>query len=187
MRRTILASGLVSLLAGAAASAQTFDNRAVMALHAAGLGDEAIIAKVRSLPCNYDTSTDSLIALKRAGIGDEVIVAMVQRCTGASRAQGTMAGAADPMTAHAPGIYLQVTAVNGATLEQLRPVSGTALKTTGNGSILFPRMAKLIVPQPHAQLTAKAARPVFWFYFDTADRKVNSFGTLSTLAAQSPN
>ncbi len=184
---------LISLSVSAAqgismpASAQTFDDAGVLALHAAGLGDEAIIAKIRSLPCNYDTSTDRLIALKQAGVGDDIIVAMVERCTGAPRAQGAGNGPADPMAAHAPGIYLEEQGQAGPQLALLRPALAAGIKFTGNGSILFPRLAKLTVPQHGAQLRVAGNRPVFWFYFNAADHKVDSFGTVATIAAQSPN
>jgi len=31
------------------------------------------------------------------------------------------------------------------------------------------------------------SQPTFWFYFDLADRKVSSFGSVDTAAAQSPD
>jgi hypothetical protein len=82
------------LLCAAPAWAQPFDNKAVVALHKAGLGDDTILAKIASLPCHYDTSTDALIALKRGGLSDAVIASMVRRCTGTDKAQGPGEGAA---------------------------------------------------------------------------------------------
>ena len=172
----------------AAATSQDFNNASVIDLHRAGLGESAIIAKIRTLPCHYDVSTEQLIALKKAGVGDEVIVAMVTRCAGAQRAQGEAASINDSHAAHAPGIYLEQPGVDGKpTLTLLRPAAAVGVKTTGNGSILFPFQAKLIVPQPAAQVKSALRRPAFWFYFNTADRKVDSFGTVATIAAQSPN
>lgn len=169
------------------ARAQSFDNGGVIALHRAGLGDDAIIAKVQSLPCNYDTSTDQLIALKQAGVGDEVIVAMVKRCAGAPRAQGIAPSSGDPMTAHPPGIYLDRPGGQGHELLMLRPAATPGTKYTGNGSVLFPYQARIIIAQPSAQLVSGTRHPLFWFYFNAADRKVDTFGTAATLAAQSPN
>ena len=173
-------------LAQAQASAQTFDNQSVVALHAAGLGGDVILAKVRSQPCNYDVSTNGLVALKQAGIPQDVIVAMINKCQGAAQAQGIDNMSADPLVAHAPGIYLQRSEANPAQLDLLRPSLGAGLKYTGNGSVLFPFRVTLTVPQARAQLAAGTARPVFYFYFNPADRKVNSFGTAATIAAQSP-
>lgn len=168
------------------AQAQAFDNAAVMKLTSAGLGEDAIIAKIRSLPCDYDLGTEQLISLKKVGVSDHVITAMVDRCAGASRAQGVNSSS-DPTAAHRPGIYLDTQATAGRGLLMLRPTLTTGMKVTGNGSILFPYQAKLTVPQPAAQLKVATRKPVFWFYFDTADQKVGSFGTVSTTAAQSPD
>ncbi|MEY4161020.1 MAG: hypothetical protein RLZZ136_1641 [Pseudomonadota bacterium] len=169
------------------AQGQTFDNHSVITLHRAGLGADVITAKIRALPCNYDISTDGLIALKTAGIGQDVIVEMVQKCTGSARAQGINGASGDPLSKHPPGIYLAADQSGGAKLILLHPTSTAGIKLTGNGSLLFPYMAKLTVPQAQAQLVSPSARPTFYFYFDSDDRQVNTFGTVSSLAAQSPN
>lgn len=183
--------GLCGLVGAAAlpitALAQPFDNKAIIALHDAGLGEDTILAKIASLPCNYDTSTDQLIALKRSGLPDRVIASMVKRCTGADRAQGVDERGLDPATMHKPGIYLAQGAQAGAPLQALRPTISSAIKVVGNGSILFPRLAKVVVPLGHAQAVSPEGRPVFWFYFNKADKRVNDFGGPTTQAAQSPS
>ena len=189
MPSNIRARGLIlasALALAAPARGQSFDNAGVLALHRAGLGADDIIAKIRALPCNYDTSTGEIIALAKAGIPQDVIVAMVDKCTGSARAQGVAASATDPLARHAPGIYLAATGAP-ARLTMLRPAASAGLKVTGNGSVLFPLKATLTVTQARAQLVVSAARPVFYFYFDVDDQKVNSFGTVATAAAQSPN
>lgn len=180
-----LAIGL-AILGTTTAQAQSFDNRSIMALHRAGLGPDVIIAKIRALPCNYDTSTDAIIGLSSAGVSQDVIVAMVDKCTGSSRAQGVNDRSADPLVKHAPGIYLLETD-QPPKMTILRPAASAGLKVTGNGSILFPLMAKLTVTQAQAQMIVRAARPTFYFYFNADDVKVNTFGTVGSAAAQSPN
>ncbi|MDE1915741.1 MAG: hypothetical protein KGJ57_02520 [Sphingomonadales bacterium] len=170
-----------------AALAQPFDNQAVIALHAAGLGDDTILAKIASLPCNYDTSTGQLIALKHSGLSDTVIAHMVRRCTGAEKAQGLDEAGLDPASMHKPGIYLAQGAQAGPPLKPLRPTISSAIKVVGNGSILFPRLAKVVVPLGHAQAISQGDHPVFWFYFNKADKRVNEFGGPVTQAAQSPS
>ena len=178
---------LAVVFGAGSAMAQVFDNGSVIALHKAGLGPDVIIAKVRALPCNYDISTDGLIALKSAGIGQDVIVEMVEKCTGSLRAQGVGNAATDPASSHAPGIYLALDGEKGPKLAPVRPAASAGIKFTGNGSLLFPFMAKLTVPQGQAQIRVAGARPTFYFYFDSDDRKVNTFGTAASVAAQSPN
>ena len=176
----------LALLLPTTAHAQTFDNAAVIALHKAGLGKDTLLAKIRALPCNYDTSTAQLIALKQAGLEDAVIAEMVKRCDGTTRAQGVDDSSADPRAPHSPGIYLEADWQVPHSLQRLRPTASASIKVTGNGSLLFPKVVKLQVPQGAALLTVPVAWPAFWFYFNAADSKVGDFGTVSTTAAQSP-
>jgi hypothetical protein len=170
-----------------AASAQVFDNNSVVTLGKAGLGEAAIIAKVNSLPCAYDVSTDGLIALKRAGVTDGIITAMVSRCVASTRAQGGEINSSDPMVKHAPGIYLAVDWVKPAQLSLIRPVVSSGNRTTGNGSILFPLKNLLVLPQAESRNIASSKNPTFYFYFDAADRNVSDFGVDRSIAAQSPS
>jgi hypothetical protein len=185
--RFSLLSMVGALLLATPALAQPFDNNAVMALHKAGLGEDTILAKIASLPCNYDTSTDQLIALKRAGLSDKIIASMVKRCTGAEKAQGVDEAGLDPAAMHKAGIYLALGPQAGPPLKGLRPTISSAIKVVGNGSILFPRLAKVVVPLGHAQAISQGDRPTFWFYFNKADKRVNEFGGPATQAAQSPS
>jgi hypothetical protein len=195
----------------AAANAQTFDNDAVIALHRAGLGDGPVIAKIHAMPCRYDTSTAAMVGLKKAGLSDGVIVAMVESCATVRPADDTLpfregpavrtvavpqnppaAGGmfASTRPAAAPsrepeGIYWSGDQAHGLTL--LRPTGQTAVKLVGNGSILFPHMAKLIVPRATAQMAIAAPRPAFRFYFNPQDNRVSEFGGVGGTAAQSPN
>lgn len=51
-------------------------NEDVIKLHKAGLDDADILAKIRSSPCQFDTSTDGLILLMQSGVSEAVINAM---------------------------------------------------------------------------------------------------------------
>lgn len=186
MKSRVMLLAAAGLVAGNAV-AQTFDNRSVIALTQAGLGDATIMTKVDSLPCGYDVSTDGLIALKKAGVADPVIAAMVGRCTASSRAQGLDNGSSDPMIKHAPGIYMAQEWLDQPRLAIIRPAIGSGNRTSGNGSVLFPLKSMLTVPQTESRNVAASSRPTFYFYFDTADRNVSDFGTERSLAAQSPS
>jgi len=191
-------AAIVALGSAVVAGAQAFDNREVLSLHRAGLGSRVLIAKINALPCNFDTSTEAIIGLSKAGVGQDVIAAMIERCTGSARAQGVDNSSADPLAKHAPGIYLY--GADPATgMAMLRPAASAGIKVTGNGSLLFPRMAKLTVTQAQSQTVIRSGRPTFYFYFNVDDDKVRTFGTVNTLktvntfgtmgsdAAQSPN
>lgn len=201
---------LALMLSGTQAQAQVFDGGTVIALHKAGLGDAPIVAKINAMPCGYDTSVNALVAAKKAGLSDQIIVAMVERCSPAApesaEAPRTVANQMSPVAprggtsrgmfalkaprvapsgkAREPeGLYLS----NAEALTMLRPSGQTATKVVGNGSILFPYMAKLIVPRPTAQMVIAAAQPVFMFYFNPTDSRVSEFGGVGGSAAQSPN
>lgn len=171
----------------ATGSAQGFDNQSVVALHRAGLGDTTIIAKVKSLTCGYDVSTDALIALKQAGLSDAVIAAMVGQCSASARAQGIMTDSPDPFVAHAPGIYVLQTGATKPQLHLIRPSKASGVKVTGNGSILLPYVRKLVIPDDRSRTAIDTRRPTFYFYFRAGDANVSDFGTPNSIAAQSPD
>lgn len=180
--------GIVALLAPLAAQAEALDNAAIVALSKAGLGAGPILAKVRQAPCGYDTSAHALIALKQAGVPEPVIVAMVDRCAGSDLIAGnTKDSNASIPPMPVPGIYLDSKLGDKDRLTMLRPAAQASVKQVGNGSILFPNLLRLIVPQPHAPVTSSIARPTFYFSFDPADRHVSGFGEVGSNAAQSPN
>ena len=154
-----------------------FDNKSVVALHQAGLGDNTIIAKVNSVACGYDVTTDGLIALKQAGLSDDVIAAMVARCGGEPRPQATGQASADPSSAHMPGIYVVQDWLAAPQMQLMRPSKASGIKVTGNGSILLPYVGKQVLPDEQSRVGVKSHRPVFYFYFVAGDRKVSDFGT----------
>ena len=167
--------------------AQGFDNGNVVALHRAGLGDHTIIAKVNSLSCEYDVSTDGLIALKQAGMSDDVIAAMVSRCDASPRAQRVGSTGADPAAAHVPGIYVVQDWLPAPQMRMMRPSKASGIKVTGNGSILLPYVGKLLLPDGASRVAIRNHRPVFYFYFPAGDRDVSDFGSPRSIAAQSPD
>lgn len=66
---------------GAAPGAErALTNADVVALAGAGLGDEAVIAKIRQAPAeSLDVSTEAILDLRRKGVSGAVIQAMVER------------------------------------------------------------------------------------------------------------
>jgi hypothetical protein len=64
-------------LAAAAGAQEVLSNDSVIAMKKAGLSDAVILAKIRSSPSKFDTSTQGLVALKQAGLSDSIIEAMV--------------------------------------------------------------------------------------------------------------
>lgn len=178
---------LIGLLTPISVYAQAFDNKAVISLHNAGLGEGTILTKINSLPCGYDVSTEGLISLKKAGVSDTIIAAMVDRCTGSTRAQGISNASTDPLIKRAPGIYVFQDWQAAKNLVLIRPAINSGVRTTGNGSALFPLKQLLQIPKTNSQNRIPVNRPAFYFYFNADDRNVSDFGVDQSRAAQSPN
>ena len=64
--------------AGQEAGTANLTNDDVIKMVQAKLPEGVIVAKIKSSPCRFDTSTDALIKLKQAGISDAVMQAMTE-------------------------------------------------------------------------------------------------------------
>jgi len=73
-----LLNPLLDLLPARGQTGLEVDNARVMAMTKLGLGDEVIIARIKTSPCKFALSDDDLVALKRAGVSDKVIAAMLE-------------------------------------------------------------------------------------------------------------
>lgn len=70
-----------SKVAATAARAETLTNKSIIALSAAGLTPDIIMAKIASSSCSFDLSTNSLVALKQAGVTNEIMKAMMEKAS----------------------------------------------------------------------------------------------------------
>lgn len=64
--------------ASASSNASALRNEDVMKMAKAGLGDEIIIAKIKSSTCQFDTAPDTLIQLKQSGVSATILRAMTE-------------------------------------------------------------------------------------------------------------
>lgn len=168
------------------ANTSEFNNDSVVTLTSAGIGDDVLSAKINSLPCSYDVSTDQLILLKTKGVSNAIIATMVERCTGATKAQGALADNFPPTVKRTPGIYMDLGQGGTHNIRVIRPTIASGGRVTGNGSLLFPFTTKLSIPRDSAQTAAPAGQPKFYFYFETDNQKVSDFGMSASISAQSP-
>jgi hypothetical protein len=53
-------------------------NSDVLEMLKAGLGPDVVVAKIKTSPCDFDTSPATLESLKRAGVPNSVVMAMVE-------------------------------------------------------------------------------------------------------------
>jgi len=79
----------VLLIPSVALSEKTLTNEDIIKLSKVGLGDEAIMAKIRQASeVDFRLETDDLAKLKSAGVSGKVIAAMLDRSTGGSSPDG---------------------------------------------------------------------------------------------------
>jgi hypothetical protein len=125
--------GAVVLLAGfltggpqsRAEAQEVLTNDSVISMVKGGLGEAVVLARIRSSPANFDTSTNSLLALKKAGVSDKVIEAMVS----APRSGAAAAAPAAPTPA----------APSAGTSAPPPSVSASARSSAGGAAANLPR------------------------------------------------
>lgn len=171
------------------AQAETLDNARVIDLVRAGLGDEVIVAKIKSSVGVYDTSTDALIKLKAAGVTGPVLAAMIDASNG-SKVTSNLAlssDSPDPRVPHRSGIYMLANWLPEPKMQVINPTTSNQTRTGGMlGFALTGGIAsmsiKTVIPGAQARNVAQMPRPTFYFYFDQANASLSG-GAASTLWA----
>ena len=172
MKYSALALGC-ALFFASPATAETLNNATVIELVKAGIGNDAIIAKIRSTDGKYDLSTDDLIALKTAGVPSDVITAMI---AGPAKpepaAQAMSLTDINPMTPHPSGVYL--IDARGNRLSRIDPTVSNQAKTGGIfGYALTMGIASMSVKVSISGQTARVVAPIqtptFYFFFDASN------------------
>lgn len=162
----------VLLAASMSASAETLTTDQIVALTMTGIGDEAIIAKIKASDAKFDLSTDQMIALKGKGVSGPVIAAMLASGE-AAKAPVMSLDSADPMVPHPSGVYLlvdgpqpKVTRIDATISNQAKTggIFGYAL-TGGIASM----SVKAAIQNESARTKAPTKQPVFYFFFDESN------------------
>ena len=172
--KTILSA--LALLLTSPASAETLTNDTVLTLLNAGLGDEVVIAKIKSSDSNFELSTDTVIALKQRGVSGAVLAAMIGASAAAAQPQMSI-DSPDPMVPHPSGIYLsgaqKMTRIESTTTRQARTSGMLGAALTGG---LTGMRVKAGINGPSANISTTEQRPVFYFYFDQAAQGLGAAG-----------
>lgn len=166
----------IAVLLSSPAAAETLNNDSVLALLNAGLGDEVVIAKIKSSPSNFELSTDTVIALKQRGVSGPVLAAMITASSAPTQTAMSI-DSPDPMVPHPSGIYLagaeKMTRIESTTTRQARTSGMLGAALTGG---LTGMRVKAAVNGPTANISTREPRPVFYFYFDQADQGLGAAG-----------
>lgn len=191
LRAALVGGALASALVMAApAAAEVLTNDDVVMLLEAGLGEEAVIAKIETSDGNFHTDTSTLLALRQKNVPSAVIAAMVKRSAAPVELSDS---SPDPLAPHYPGLYLY----DGSTAEprmwKIDPTSSTQTKTGGiwgyalTGGIASASV-KAVIPGEKAKIASPSGRPVFYVYFDNdAGNSSGMFSTGFGAAIQTPN
>ena len=171
--KTIMKHLIVALAFACAAPALAADLSldSVVALNAAGLGDDAIIAKIKGSGTVFDLSPDQMIALKHKGVSGRVIAALVSSSSGGTTMS---ADSPNPMVPHMTGVYLLDDTLHPAKMVRIDATVSNQAKTGGIiGYALTGGIASLsvkaVVQNDTARVHASTSTPVFYFFFDEAN------------------
>lgn len=197
--KLIYGFALAALIFPMPAHAERLTNHSIVELHASGLDDETVIAKIRSSDANFDQSTAALIALRKQGVPSRVITTMIEAQNhgpfSGNPAVVSRPGSSRPISANVlsvsrpAGIYL----LSDGQLKRIDfNVSGQT-KTGGFlGSALSYGIAKIstkvVLQGESAQTRTHDQTPTFYFYLPAAvARSGSSSFSESSAEPSSPN
>ncbi|HEX3920249.1 MAG TPA: hypothetical protein VHW60_23155 [Caulobacteraceae bacterium] len=166
----------LSILAATPAMAETLTNDTVIELVKAGLGPEAIVAKIKTSDVKFDMSTDQMVSLKQQGVPDAVIAAMLDASAGGAATLHVVDSTSpDPTRPHASGIYMLEPDHTPPQMEHIDATVADQTKMTGMfvSAMTYgiaPIKIKTVLPNPSARVHTTSARPEFYFYFDQASQ-----------------
>lgn len=164
----------------APAAAETLNNATVISLVRAGLGDDAVIAKIKASDGKYDLSTNDLITLKNEGVPGNVIAAMLDSSAKVSGPAAMSVTDINPMTPHPSGVYMIDTRANR--LQRMDPTMSSQAKTGGIwGYALTAGIAsmsvKVAIAGDGARVAAPIATPSFYFFFDESNASTSNLAS----------
>ncbi|WP_343525714.1 hypothetical protein [Sphingomonas sp.] len=152
----------------------------VVTLIRAGLGEEAVIAKIKASPNRFDLGTDQLIALKTQGVPSAVIAAMLSASQegGVSAKAALSADSPDWRVPHPSGIYLLADWAAEPKMLRLDPTTANQTKTGGMLGYaltagIAPIKMKSVIPNDHSRIRSTKAKPEFYFFFDEANASLS--------------
>lgn len=128
-KKITYATALAACAISTSAFAEAGSVDAIVQMAKAGLGDDAVIAKINADGKSFDLSTDQMISLRQQGVSSAVIAAMVG--AGKAKAPEMSLTSPDPRVPHPAGLYLLQTGGVGAKMQRLDPTASSQAKTGG--------------------------------------------------------
>jgi len=189
---------IVALMMGLSSPvlAETLTTDSIITLSSMGLGDEAIIAKIKASGTKFDLTTDQMIMLKKQGVTGPVIAAMLSAGSdGGNAVQAMSMDSPDPMVPHPAGVYLLADSLPEPKMQRIDATVTNQAKTGGIfGYALTGGLASMSVKAALQNETARVKthnKPYFFFFFDESnalDNRANGTWAAGTAATvTSPN
>jgi hypothetical protein len=166
-----------------ATASEVVTNDMVIRLVKAGLGDEAIIAKIRESTTQFDLSADSLIALKSSGVSSAVMSAMISPVPVVAKQAELSIDSGDPSVPHYAGLYIVRDEPGGAKMQRIDPTLSNQARTSNILGYAFTMglasaSVKASIPGDNARIQTSSRRPTFYAYFDeSVPRPLQSSGS----------
>ncbi|WP_419827129.1 hypothetical protein [Sphingomonas sp.] len=175
MRKSCAPMLALMLAVPGAGRAETLGVDQVVALSQAGLGDEAVIAKIRASGSRFDLSADQMMALKKRGVSGPVIAAMLSSAPAAAApgATATSMDSPDPAVAHPTGVYM----LQAAPAPHMVRMNATVSNQSKTGGIIGYALTggiasasvKASIQNETSRVHAATGQPDFYFFFDEAN------------------
>ena len=163
---------VIALVCANPCLAETLTTDQIVSLNAMGLGDEAIIAKIKATNSRFDLTTDQMIALKKQGVSGPVIAAMLAGGSG-NAAPALSMDSPDPMVPHPAGVYLLSERGSEPKMVRMDATVTNQAKTGGIfGYALTGGLASMSVKatiQNDSARVKTSTRPYFYFFFDESN------------------
>ena len=153
----------------ATAQAETLSVDSIVALSGSGLGDEAIVAKIKAEGTVFSLSTDEMLALRQKGVSSAVIAAMLSN---KPPVQAMSLDSPDPNVPHPSGVYLLSGSDSTMKMHRIDPTVSNQAKTGGILGYAFTgglaSASIKVAIQRETAPTRSTANPHFYFFFDEA-------------------
>lgn len=164
-------SHLAAQQATSVSATEVLQNEDILRLVAAGLPEQAIIAKINSSKSAFDLSTAQLIVLKDKGVPGAVLAAMLAPAPAATASipAEMSIDSGDTSIPHYPGVYMY--GINDKRMTRILASASDQAKTGGiigyalTGGIASASV-KAAIPGKNAKVRTANAQPVFYFFFD---------------------
>jgi len=172
------------------AAAEQLTTESIVTLSKTGIGDDAIIAKIRAENVHFNLSVDEMIALKDKGVSSAVIAAMM---TAPKAPEIKMSlDSPDPMVPHPAGVYLFDQLGADPKMVKMNPTVSNQAKTGGIlGYTLTGGIASLSIKAAIPNETARTItgkKPIFYFFFDQSNdvEASNAWASGANISITSP-